>query len=219
MKTPLQQLLEEIEREVRYTRRMTGRSSLSPRVMQVMADTPRERFVPDRSLCSAYENRPLSIGCGQTISQPFVVALMTDLLDLEPEHRVLDIGTGSGYQAAILSQLCGQVYSIECVPELARSARQRLRAMQYRNILVHHGNGYEGWPEHAPYDRIMVTAGATHIPEPLLEQLRPGGRMVIPVGPRGRHQELTVVDKTPQGDLSVEEVLGVVFVPFQGEPL
>ena len=161
----------------------------------------------------------MPIGYRQTISQPFVVALMTDLLELGKEHRVLEIGTGSGYQAAILSQLCKQVYSVECVPDLARSARQRLRELGYRNVDILEGNGYEGWPEHAPYDRIMVTAGATHIPEPLLKQLRPGGRMVIPVGPRGRHQELTVVDKIGEGDLSVEEVLGVVFVPFQGEPL
>lgn len=218
MKRSMKRLLEEIEAEVRYTRRMTGRAELAPQTMRAIAHTPRELFVPKASRTQAYRNTPLSIGHRQTISQPFIVALMTDLLELRKEHVVLEIGTGSGYQAAILAQLCKQVYSLEYLPELEESARLRLQALGYDNIQTRVANGYNGWPEHAPYDGIMVTAGATHIPVPLLEQLRPGGRMVIPIGPAGRHQELTLVKKNQKAEVDIQEVLGVVFVPFHGEP-
>ena len=196
---------------------MTGKASLDPRVKAALSDTPRDKFVPQGSIDSAFDNNPLSIGYGQTISQPYIVALMTDLLALEAEDVVLEIGTGSGYQAAILSQLCNQVYSIEYVEALAATARARFEKLGYDNIEIMAGNGFDGWPEHAPYDGIIVTAAATHIPRPLIEQLKPGGRMVIPVGRPYSHQELKLVEKNRDGDISVKDVLGVAFVPFQGE--
>jgi protein-L-isoaspartate(D-aspartate) O-methyltransferase len=142
---------------------------------------------------------------------------MTDLLELEAEDVVLEIGTGSGYQAAVLAQLCKQVYSVEYVAELADIARARFEKLAYNNIEVKHGNGFDGWPEHAPYDGIIVTAAATHIPRPLIEQLKPGGRMVIPLGQPYFHQELTLVEKDENGELKIRDILGVAFVPFQGE--
>ena len=217
MKKKIQRLLDEIEREYRYTRGMTGKASLDPRVKAALSDTPRDKFVPQGSIDSAFDNNPLSIGYGQTISQPYIVALMTDLLELEADDIVLEIGTGSGYQAAVLSQLCNQVYSIEYVEALAATARARFEKLGYDNIETKAGNGFDGWPEHAPYDGIIVTAAATHIPRPLIEQLKPGGRMVIPVGRPFSHQELKLVEKNRDGDISVKDILGVVFVPFQGE--
>ena len=217
MKKKIQRLLDEIESEYRYTRGMTGKASLDPRVKAALSDTPRDKFVPQSSIDSAFDNNPLSIGYGQTISQPYIVALMTDLLALEAEDVVLEIGTGSGYQAAILSQLCNQVYSIEYVEALAASARARFEKLGYDNIEIMAGNGFDGWPEHAPYDGIIVTAAATQIPPPLIEQLKPGGRMVIPVGRPYSHQELKLVEKNRDGDISIKDILGVVFVPFQGE--
>ena len=217
MKKKIQRLLDEIESEYRYTRGMTGKASLDPRVKAALSDTPRDKFVPQGSIDSAFDNNPLSIGYGQTISQPYIVALMTDLLALEAEDVVLEIGTGSGYQAAVLSQLCNQVYSIEYVEALAASARARFEKLGYDNIEIMAGNGFDGWPEHAPYDGIIVTAAATQIPRPLIEQLKPGGRMVIPVGRPYSHQELKLVEKNRDGDISIKDILGVVFVPFQGE--
>jgi protein-L-isoaspartate(D-aspartate) O-methyltransferase len=217
MKKKIQRLLDEIEREYSYTRGMTGKASLDPRVKAALSDTPRDKFVPQGSIDSAFDNNPLSIGYGQTISQPYIVALMTDLLELEADDIVLEIGTGSGYQAAVLSQLCNQVYSIEYVEALAAKARARFEKLGYDNIETRAGNGFDGWPEHAPYDGIIVTAAATHIPRPLIEQLKPGGRMVIPVGRPFSHQELKLVEKNRDGDISVKDVLGVAFVPFQGE--
>jgi protein-L-isoaspartate(D-aspartate) O-methyltransferase len=212
-----QHMIDDIEREVRYTSKMIGRNKLAGKVMAAMASTPRDQFIPKSQLEYAYSNGPLSIGYGQTISQPYIVALMTDLLELEADHVVLEIGTGSGYQAAILSQLCKQVYTIEYVPELAEFARLRLQKLGYENIETKTGNGYDGWPEHAPFDGIIVTAAATHIPEPLLEQLKPGGRMVIPIGERYFYQELILLEKDADGNIERKDILSVAFVPFQGE--
>ena len=213
----LQRLLDEIEREYRFTRGMTGKAMLNPAVKQALSKIPRDKFVPRSVVDSAFANHPLPIGHGQTISQPYIVALMTDLLELTADDVVLEIGTGSGYQAAILSQLCRQVYTIEYVEALADSAKIRFEQLGYDNIEIKSGNGFYGWPEHAPYDAIIVTAAATQVPGPLLEQLRTGGRMVIPVGRQYSHQELKLISKNRQGDIDIKDILSVVFVPFQGE--
>ena len=213
----MKRMLNDIESEVRYTRKMIGKDALDPRVMAAMANTPRAEFVPRSYGDAAFDNGPLPIGHGQTISQPYIVALMTDLLELEPDDVVLEIGTGSGYQTAILSQLCKQVYSIEYVQALADAARARLQRLGYDNVESKSGNGYDGWPEHAPYDGIIVTAAASHVPKPLIEQLKPGGRLVIPVGYPHMYQELRVVEKNEDGEVDARDVLGVAFVPLQGE--
>ncbi|MBI3663793.1 MAG: protein-L-isoaspartate(D-aspartate) O-methyltransferase [Acidobacteria bacterium] len=189
------------------------------RVLEVMRRTPRHLFVPAAQMSSAYEDRPLSIGHGQTISQPYMVAKMTELLETRKEHRVLEIGTGSGYQAAVLSPLAAEVYTIEILEPLGREARDRLRALGYKNVEVRIGDGYLGWPEKAPFDRIIVTAGAAEIPLPLVEQLVPGGRMVIPVGPHWQTQILKVITKGSRGphDFRVEDVMPVAFVPLVRE--
>jgi protein-L-isoaspartate(D-aspartate) O-methyltransferase len=217
MRKKMQRLLDEIESEYRFTRGMTGKAMLGPEVRRAISNTPRDKFVPLASIDSAFDNHPLSIGYGQTISQPYIVAIMTDLLELKADDVVLEIGTGSGYQAAILSQLCRQVYTIEYVAELADQARARFERLGYDNIVTMSGNGFDGLPEHAPYDGIIVTAAATHIPGPLIEQLKAGGRMIIPVGRQYSHQELKLVIKNQQGDIEVKDILSVVFVPFQGE--
>ncbi|MBT8119723.1 MAG: protein-L-isoaspartate(D-aspartate) O-methyltransferase [Gammaproteobacteria bacterium] len=213
----IQQLLDEIESEYRFTRGMTGKAMLSPMVKQALSKIQRDKFVPHSVVDSAFANHPLPIGHGQTISQPYIVALMTDLLELTADDVVLEIGTGSGYQAAILSLLCRQVYTIEYVEELADSAKLRFERLGYGNIEIKSGNGFDGWPEHAPYDAIIVTAAATQVPGPLLEQLKIGGRMVIPVGRQYSHQELQLISKNQQGDIDIKDILSVVFVPFQGE--
>jgi len=217
MKTKIQRLLDEIESEYKYTRSMTGKSSIDPKIKEALLAVPRDKFVPGNYIDSAYYNGPLPIGHGQTISQPYIVALMTDLLELESNDVVLEIGTGSGYQAAILSQLCKQVYTIEYVPALADIARSHFEKLDYKNIECKVGNGYDGWPEHAPYDAIIVTAAATQIPRPLIEQLKPGGRMVIPVGRPYMHQELVLVEKDEHDEIEFRDIFGVAFVPFQGE--
>ncbi len=217
MKTKMQRLLDEIESEYKYTSRMTGKNTLDPKVKAALSNIPRDKFVPKSHIDSAFYNGPLPIGHGQTISQPYIVAIMTDLLELDADDIVLEIGTGSGYQAAILSQLCKQVYSIEYVPALADMAKARFKKLGYDNIETRTGNGFDGWPDHAPYDGIIVTAAATHIPGPLIEQLKPGGRMVIPLGKPYFHQELTLVRKSEDGELDIRNILGVAFVPFQGE--
>ena len=213
----IQRMLDDIEREVMYTRKMIGRNALDPKVMSAMEQVPRDEFVPGSYGDAAFDNGPLPIGHGQTISQPYIVALMTDLLELEADDIVLEIGTGSGYQTAILSQLCKQVYTIEYIPALADIAKARLEKLGYDNIEATSGNGYDGWPQHAPYDGIIVTAAASHIPKPLIEQLKPGGKLVIPVGKPHLYQELTVVEKDENGEIDIREVLGVAFVPLQGE--
>ena len=207
-------MLDDIEDEVRYTRSLIGKDALDARVMEAMRKVPRDKFVPPDMKSAAFENGPLPIGCGQTISQPYIVALMTDMVAPEAEHRILEIGTGSGYQTAILSQLCHKVYSVEVVEKLGAAAAELFKKLGYHNIETRIGDGYQGWPEHAPYDGIIVTAAATHIPAALVEQLKPGGRMAIPVGLPYSHQELMLVRKDEQGKTLTESVLGVAFVPL-----
>lgn len=216
MRNNQQEMLEDINAEVRYTRSLIGKDALDPRVMEAVRKVPRDAFVPPNMKSAAFENGPLPIGYGQTISQPYIVALMTDLLAPEAEHRILEIGTGSGYQTAILSQLCSKVYSLEVVAELGAIAADVFKRLGYHNIEMRIGDGYLGWPEHAPYDGIIVTAAATHIPSALVEQLRPGGRMVIPVGLPYSHQELMLLRKDQQGKTLTKSVLGVAFVPLVG---
>ncbi len=217
VKSKIQRLLDEIESEYKYTCSITGKDTLAPKVKDALLAIPRDEFVPKSYSDSAFYNGPLPIGHGQTISQPYIVAIMTDLLELESDDVVLEIGTGSGYQAAILSQLCKQVYTIEYVPALADMAKSHFEKLGYNNIECKAGNGYDGWPEHAPYDAIIVTAAASQIPGPLIEQLKPGGRMVIPVGLPYMTQELVLVKKDEHGQLEYSDILGVVFVPFQEE--
>jgi len=212
-----ERLVAEISQDVRDTRHYIGKSTLDEEVMRVIGTVGRHRFVPPGLQANAYENRPLPIGYGQTISQPYIVALMTDLLEPEAADVVLEIGTGSGYQAAVLSRLVGQVYTIEIVPELADSASMRLRRLGFENVEVMNADGYFGWPEHAPFDAIMVTAAASHIPPPLVQQLKPGGIMVVPVGASFQTQQLTLVRKDLDGELTTRQVLPVVFVPFTGK--
>ena len=209
-----QRMIEEIESEVAFTRHMIGRDHLDPRVMAAMREVPRDAFVPPDLREAAFDNGPLPIGHGQTISQPYIVALMTDLLQLRSEHSVLEIGTGSGYQTAILSRLCRQVYSIEVVPELSQAAQQLFQRLGYGNIQTRTGNGYQGWLEYAPYDGIIVTAAAGYIPPALVEQLKPCGRLVIPVGVPYGNQELILAEKNPNGEIHTRDILGVVFVPM-----
>jgi len=195
---------------------MIGRNALDPKVLSAMEQVPRNEFVPKSYGDAAFDNGPLPIGHGQTISQPYIVALMTDLLELDADDVVLEIGTGSGYQTAILSQLCKQVYTIEYVPALADIAKARLEKLGYDNITSMTGNGYDGWPQHAPFDSIIVTAAISHIPPPLVAQLKNGGRMVIPVGTRFQTQYLTLVEKDMQGKVTSRQILPVYFVPFTG---
>jgi len=185
------------------------------RVLHVMGRIPRHEFVPQDVLDEAYDDHPLPIGHGQTISQPYIVALMTQLARPRAESRALDIGTGSGYQAAVLAELCREVYSIEIVEPLAMSAAERLRRLGYKNVVVRAGDGYRGWPEKAPFDVIIVAAAPDHVPQPLVDQLAVGGRLVIPVG-RGQ-QELLVIEKQPDGSVRRESVAPVLFVPMTGE--
>ena len=186
------------------------------RVLQAMCTVPRHKFVPDELKAYAYEDRPLPIGCGQTISQPYIVALMTELLKVDEEDKVLEVGTGSGYQAAILSQIVREVYTIEIFEELGISAKRRLRELGYSNVKVRIGDGYYGWPEEAPFDAIIVTCAATHIPPPLIAQLREGGRMCIPVGGAFQVQNLMLVEKR-DGKITSRNILPVRFVPMLGK--
>jgi protein-L-isoaspartate(D-aspartate) O-methyltransferase len=207
-------MLEDIERLVRETRRETGRDALSDRVTSALAKVPRHRFVPPEQEERAYLNRPLPIGSGQTISQPFIVALMTDFMALQPTDRVLEIGTGSGYQAAVLAELAHTVYTIEIIEPLARSAAERFRELGYRNIQSRTGDGFHGWPEAAPFDAIMVTAAAETLPQPLIDQLKPGARLVIPLGSPHGAQTLVFVEKKADGSLARRNILDVRFVPL-----
>ncbi len=212
-----QQMVREIRQNVADTTRYIGRSALNERVMSAMGTVPRHEFVPPSMISSAYENRPLSIGHGQTISQPYIVALMTDLIDPDEEDTVLEIGTGSAYQAAILSELVKKVYSIEIIEVLGLSARKRLQQLGYDNVETRIGDGYYGWPEQGPFDAIVVTAAASHIPPPLVQQIKPGGIMLIPVGNRFQVQQLTLVRKDAEGGVITQQVLPVRFVPLTGE--
>jgi len=207
-------MVEEIAALAREARAATGRATLSERLLAVMAKVPRHELVPADQRAVAYANRPLPIGLGQTISQPFIVALMTDFMDVKPGDRVLEIGTGSGYQAAVLAELAGTVYTIEIVEPLAREAARRLTALGYRNVVAKVGDGYRGWPEHAPFDSIMVTAAPRAVPQPLIEQLKPGGRLVVPVGGQAAGQELLLIQKNPDGTVTRRTILAVRFVPL-----
>lgn len=214
MESKHQYLLAEIKKEAKLTASYTGRKEFNPRVMNAMAEVIRENFVPSQYLPFAYNNGPLPIGHGQTISQPYIVALMTDLLDLTEGSIVLEVGTGSGYQAAVLSRLAKQVYTIERVKELAESAGERLKELGYDNIKIRNQDGYIGWQEKAPFDSIIVTAAISHIPPALIEQLKPGGRMVIPIGLPHMYQELMLLVKDKDGTTHTESLLGVAFVPL-----
>lgn len=209
-------MLRAIAGDALITSDYTGRTAFDPRVMDAMASVPRHEFVPHNQQPFAYENRPLPIGYGQTISQPYIVALMTDLLDLKSDDKVLEVGTGSGYQAAVLAKLIKQVYTIEIIPPLAKRATERLKRLRYDNVATRVGDGYYGWQAHAPFDGIIVTAAATQIPPPLIKQLKPGGRMIIPVGGRFLTQELLLVEKTQSGDVKTRQILPVRFVPLTG---
>ena len=199
------------------TQSETGRARFADRVMAVIEKVPRHRFVRESLATAAYRNEPLPIGEGQTISQPYIVALSTDLIDPQPGDVVLEIGTGSGYQAAVLAELVKDVYTIEIVESLGSSAAQRLDALGYRNVHVRIGDGYQGWPEHAPFDGIIVTAAAPSIPEPLLAQLKPGGRMAIPVDAAHGGQDMLLVEKRADGSIAQRVVLRVRFVPMTGK--
>lgn len=195
----------------------TGLPELDPRVMEAIGRVPRHEFVPAGVRDDAYENRPLPIGEGQTISQPYIVALMTDLADVGPDSVVLEIGTGSGYQAAVLAELAGRVYTIEILAPLGERAAQTLARLGYDDVNVRIGDGYRGWPEFAPFDAILVTAAPDTVPQPLIEQLAVGGRLVVPVGPAWQSQSLQVLVKRADGELERRQVLPVRFVPFLRE--
>lgn len=184
-------------------------------VLAVMRRVPRHRFVPDEYISAAYEDHPLPIGHGQTISQPYIVALMTQSLRIKPGDKVLEIGTGSGYQAAILAELGAETYTVEIIPELARQAEARLRELGYSEIQVLNADGYYGWQDHAPYDAIIVTCAPDHLPQPLVSQLRDGGRLVIPIGPQGAFQTLWLFEKHGE-ELTSTNLGDVVFVPLTG---
>lgn len=207
---PRHQMVVEIASEAALTVQYTGRVAFADRVMHAMGRVPRHAFVPPELRQYGYLNRPLPIGCDKTVSQPFIVALMTDLLDVAPEDRVLEIGAGAGYQAAVLAELARQVYTMDIIAELAHGAEQRLQGLKYANIEVRVGNGYYGWPEQAPFEKIMVTAACELVPPPLLAQLRPGGRMIVPTGITDR-QTLTLVEKTAAGKVSARDLLPVRF--------
>lgn len=211
------QMVVEIQAMARETGRETGLGRFSDEVLRAMGTVPRHRFVPADLAASAYRNRPLPIGEGQTISQPYIVALSTELLDPKPSHVVLEVGTGSGYQAAVLAELVAQVHSVEIVEPLGRAAARLLAELGYRNVEVRIGDGYQGWPERAPFDGIVVTAAAPHVPEPLVQQLKPGGRMVIPVGASAADQELLLIEKAADGTVSRRVVIPVRFVPLTGD--
>jgi len=193
---------------------IAGRGITDPRVLSAMREVPRHLFVAERDRADAYIDAPLGIEHGQTISQPYIVALMTELSRPRPTDRVLEIGTGSGYQAAVLSRLVDQVFSVELIAALADTARERLVKLGYRNVTVRQGDGYLGWPDHAPFDIIIVTAAPDDIPPALVSQVRPGGRLVIPVGPVGGVQDLVVVEKDAAGAIARRSVIPVRFVPM-----
>lgn len=205
-----------IEQYARMTPGVFEDGAIDPAVLEVMATIPRHEFVPDRVRDLAYTDQPLPIGYGQTISQPFIVAMMTDLLAVEPGDTVLEIGTGSGYQAAVLSPLAGAVHTIEIVPQLGDTAGAVLDDLGFENVAVRVGDGYYGWPDAAPFDAIIVTAAASHIPPPLVQQLRPGGRMVIPVGGPFAVQQLMLLERQADGGVVSRQIMPVRFVPFTG---
>lgn len=215
----IKRMMSDIQMEVEYTRGITGIKQFRQKVLDAMQNVPRHLFIPEGLRDLAYHNGPLSIGHGQTISQPYIVALMTDLLAPESHHVMLEVGTGSGYQAAVLAKIISQVYSVEIIPELAAEAKTKLATMNITNVDIKCTDGYYGWAEHAPYDGIIVTAAAPYIPEPLVAQLKVGAKLVIPVGRPYLHQELLTVEKTADGQTEVKNILSVAFVPLTGNHL
>jgi protein-L-isoaspartate(D-aspartate) O-methyltransferase len=207
-------MVETIRAHARSDASALGRQGLSERVLRALEQTKRHLFVPERSCSVAYADRPIPIGLGQTISQPFIVALMTQLAEVAPDHVVLEVGTGSGYQAAILAHLARKVCTIEIIPQLAEAAAKALRDQAYDNVSVRLGDGYAGWPECGPFDAVVVTAALGQIPPPLIEQLKVGGRLVMPVGPAYTTQHLTVVEKIAPDKTTTRSVAVVRFVPF-----
>ena len=206
-----------VRRKAMVETQIRERGVKDQRVLTALGKVPRERFVPAEARSRAYDDSPLPIGFGQTISQPYIVAYMTEALGVTAADRILEIGTGSGYQAAVLGELAREVYTIEIVPDLARRAEATLKELGYTNVHVRAGDGYAGWPQHAPFDRVLVTAAPAEIPAPLREQLGPGGRLVIPVGEQGQTQWMTILDKTAQGIVS-RRTIPVQFVPFTRKP-
>ena len=204
------------KRQTMIDQHIKGRGIKDKKVLEAMGKIPREFFVDESKRSKAYADQPLPIGEGQTISQPYVVALMTEALRLQPSDRVLEIGTGSGYQAAVLAEIVKEVYTIEIRRTLAEAATQRLKTLGYKNIEVKFGDGYFGWEEHAPFDAIIITASVNHIPPPLIKQLKEGGRLILPLGNTLFYQTLTLVTKQ-MGELKMEQLGGVVFVPMTGE--
>ena len=198
-------------------RTIARRGVSDPDVLRAMETVPRHEFVPDESQRLAYADRALPIGFGQTISQPLIVAYMTEVLGVEKGHKVLEIGTGSGYQAAVLAEITDRVYTVEIIGELAVTARRRLNRLGYTGVEVLNDDGYYGWEKHAPYDRIIVTAAAGHVPPPLVDQLVAGGRIIIPIGGIYQTQNLTLIRKGADGEITTEQLLPVRFVPFTGE--
>jgi protein-L-isoaspartate(D-aspartate) O-methyltransferase len=211
------QMVAAIRGDVIATRAYIGRKALRPEVLAAMERVPRHAFVPQEIRAAAYENRPLPIGHGQTISQPYIVALMTDLLEIEPGDAVLEVGTGSGYQAAVLAAIGASVRTVEIIPALAREAQTRFNRLGYDRIQARQGDGYYGWPAAAPFDGIVVTAAADHVPPPLVRQLKNGGRLVIPVGHRFGVQYLLLITKSLEGKVQTRQILPVRFVPLTGE--
>ena len=211
-----QELADTIASMAAETQRETGRKAFGEAVIKVMAEVPRHEFVPENVRDLAYRNRPLPIGHGQTISQPYIVALMTDLLEVQIGSKVLEVGTGSGYQAAVLAELGAKVFTIEIIEPLGQLAKERLKRLGYGNVKTRISDGYYGWKEHAPFDAIIVTAAASHVPPPLVRQLKPGGRMVAPVGQRFLVQYLTMVEKGADGGVTSRLILPVRFVPLTG---
>ncbi len=210
------EMLATIDRMVAQTRQELDREHLGPAVRNAFAKVPRHELVPEALRRRAYFNEPLPIGFGQTISQPYIVAIMTELLELEAGDRVLEVGTGSGYQAAVLAEIVQQVYSIEIVPELAERARNDLARLGYTNIELRLGDGYFGWADASPFDGIVVTAAASHVPPPLVRQLKPGAKMIIPVGRSFFVQQLILVEKSEDNEVSSRLVMPVRFVPLTG---
>ena len=211
------QLVRTIKEDVVRTSDYLGKSELDPRVIDAMATVPRHEFVPEALRAFAYANQPLPIGNDQTISQPYIVAIMTDLLDLPPDCKALDIGTGSGYQAAVLAEICASVYGIEIVEPLGTQAAKRLDRLGYDNVSLRIGDGFFGWPEEQPFDAIVVAAAADALPAPLVEQLRPGGRMIIPLRSGFAYEQLVLVEKHADQSITSREILPVRFVPLTGD--
>lgn len=209
-------MVDEIRAEIAQTRYLLHRDQLGPALIAALLEVPRHEFVPLALASRAYDNEPLPIGVGQTISQPYIVAAMTALLDPAADHTVLEVGTGSGYQAAILSRLVKTVFSIETIPALADEAARRLQRLGYTNVITRTGDAWYGWPEHAPYNGIIITAATPVIPPPLIEQLKPGGRLVAPVGST-LLQRLTLLRKNGAGNVTTEALLPVAFVPLTGD--